>query len=106
MLHNFPRGRVLLYAVVLAVAFATAPALAGTMTGELNINTASAEALTLLPGVGELRSEQIVALRKQRGGFERADDLLAVKGIGEKRLETLRPFIKLEGEHTLEIAAE
>jgi len=63
--------------------------------------TASAEELSLLPGVGPARARAIVELRQQRGGFKRVEDLLEVKGIGEAGLAKLKPFLAIEGKSTL-----
>jgi competence protein ComEA len=98
------RSRALLSALALglALAAASAPALAaGKLSGVVNLNTASAEQLTLLPGIGDARARDIVAARQKQGGFKRVEDLLAVKGIGEASLAKLRPFLSLSGETTL-----
>ena len=84
----------------LAAGFAgTAPAFAA--EGVVNVNTASAEELSVLPGVGPARARAIVELRQQRGGFKRIEDLLEVKGIGEASLAKLKPYLALEGKSTL-----
>ena len=70
------------------------------LTGVVNINTASADELQLLPGVGRSRAAAIVQLRKERGGFKRVDDLTAVSGIGETMLDTMRPHLTLMGKTT------
>jgi len=67
----------------------------------VNINTASAEELQALPGVGESRAAQIVALRKERGAFRSIDELLEVRGIGPAMLERLRPQVALSGKTRL-----
>lgn len=98
------RTRALLSALVLGFVLAagTAPAFAAPkLSGVVNVNTASAEQLTLLPGIGEARAREIVAAREQRGGFKRVEDLLAIKGIGEASLAKLRPYVSLQGDSTL-----
>ncbi len=74
------------------------PALAGPVRllfgGGLDPNTADAEALTVLPGVGNVRAEQIVRARQDRR-FERVEDLLQVPGIGPVTLAGLRPWLEL-----------
>jgi len=62
-------------------------------TGKININTATAEQLESLPGVGPAIARAIVEYRKQNGGFRSVDELLEVRGIGEKRLLQIRPFV-------------
>ena len=70
------------------------------LTGVVNINTASAEQLELLPGIGAARAQAVIAARQARGGFQAVDDLLAVKGIGEASLSRLRPHLVVKGETT------
>jgi competence ComEA-like helix-hairpin-helix protein len=65
--------------------------------GQLNINTATAEELQLLPRIGESIAQNIVEFRKANGPFTTLDDLTKVKGIGESRLDQIRNFLKLEG---------
>jgi competence protein ComEA len=59
----------------------------------LNINTATAEQLAALPGIGPVLAERIIAYRTQKGGFVSVDDLDAVSGIGAHLIESLRPYI-------------
>lgn len=61
----------------------------------ININTADTLALQALPGIGPVYASRIVAWRKQFGPFEGVEELLHIRGIGEKRLEKILPFIKL-----------
>jgi competence protein ComEA len=56
----------------------------------VHVNTASAEELEQLPGVGPVIAEAIVAHRDQHGPFSSVDDLVAVRGIGDAKLEALR----------------
>lgn len=62
----------------------------------LNINTAPAESLQLLPLVGATLSRRIVEYRTQHGPFAAVDQLVAVNGIGKKNLEKLRPYLICE----------
>jgi competence protein ComEA len=60
----------------------------------LNLNTATAEQLADLPGVGPKTAEAIIALRTQKGGaFKSTDELGEVKGIGAAKLEKLKPLL-------------
>ncbi len=59
--------------------------------GLVNINAADADALMELPGVGEATARAIIESREQLGPFTSVDDLLRVNGIGEKKLERIRP---------------
>lgn len=65
------------------------------MAGKVAINTATAEQLESLPGVGPALAQRIIEYRRQHGPFKSVDELLNVKGIGQKKLEALRPYVKL-----------
>ena len=56
----------------------------------VNINTAALSELMQLNGIGEVKGKAIIAYREQHGAFSSVDELLNVKGIGEKTLEKLR----------------
>jgi competence protein ComEA len=62
----------------------------------VNINTADATALDALPGVGPSTAAKIVADREANGPFASADDLGRVSGIGPKKLEALKDFIRVQ----------
>ncbi len=68
--------------------------------GKVNVNTATLQELQLLPGIGASRAQAMIEARKQRGGFKRVEDLLEVKGIGERSLQRLRPHVTLMGKTT------
>ena len=61
----------------------------------VNLNTASASDLERLPGVGPATAAHILDFRTQNGGFHKIEDLMNVKGIGEKKLAKLEPFVTL-----------
>lgn len=72
--------------LMLAVALTLATVVA--FAQSVNINTADATELALaLNGVGEVKAQAIVEYREENGRFETAEDLLNVKGIGEKTLD-------------------
>jgi competence protein ComEA len=60
------------------------------------LNTAAAEDLRRLPGIGQKRADAILALRTRLGRFRAIEDLLKVKGIGRATLKRLRPLVRLE----------
>ncbi len=61
-------------------------------TGCININTADAQTLENLPGIGPATASKIVADREMNGPFASLDDLTRVSGIGTKKLESLRDY--------------
>jgi len=73
----------------------TAPA------GKVNINQASAAQIAFLPRIGEKVAVRVVEYRKSNGPFARAEDLMEVKGIGEKLFLTLKPYLAVSGPTTL-----
>ncbi|MEW9797665.1 ComEA family DNA-binding protein [Alteromonas sp. CYL-A6] len=69
-----------------------------TQSGEtrvININTATLEELTQLPGVGESKAKAIIAYREQAGGFLEVEQLTEVRGIGDKLLAKIRDHIDI-----------
>lgn len=65
---------------------------------QINVNTADVESLQELPGIGPAYAKRIVAYRQKNGDFKTKNELLKIKGIGEKRLAKIKPFIKLTGQ--------
>ena len=63
------------------------------IAGRLNINTATAEELATLPGIGEKLAQRIVDYREKNGSFSTVEELSNVSGIGEKRLDAIREYI-------------
>ena len=66
--------------------------------GQININTASAEELDELPGIGPVKAAAIVAWRTEHGFFRYPEELIRVKGIGETTLTKLLDMITIGGE--------
>ncbi len=75
----------------------------GRMTGErlltlglaLDLNSATPQDLEALPGIGPVLARRIIQHREQHGPFKTLDDLLAVPGIGAKKLAQLSPFLRI-----------
>lgn len=67
------------------------------MSGEIDINTASAEELATLPGIGPTHAGRIVAHRERFGEFEELEDLLRVTGITERILGAIRDLASVGG---------
>lgn len=101
-IHRSTR-RFLLAALLLALlpALPALPASAAETGKRVNINTADASQLALLPRIGPSVAQKIVAFRKDNGPFKSADDLLLVPGIGEKTFALLKPYLATSGETTL-----
>ncbi|MBM4309896.1 MAG: helix-hairpin-helix domain-containing protein [Deltaproteobacteria bacterium] len=80
---------------------APSPAAKAQLQGTVNINTADATQLALLPGIGPKMAESIIAYRTSVGTFSSIEDMVNVKGIGPKSLEKMRPYLSVKGETTL-----
>lgn len=59
----------------------------------VNINTANSEQLQTVPGIGPATADKILQMRKSYGAFKSVDDLLAIRGLGSKRLEKMRKYL-------------
>jgi competence protein ComEA len=62
-------------------------------TAPVNLNTATAEQLATIPGVGPKMAERIIDYRQKNGGFKKVEDLMNVSGVGEKSFLKLKPLI-------------
>ena len=60
---------------------------------KININTASAEELSAIKGIGDSKAANIVKYREENGSFKTVDDLLKVHGIAQKKLDSIRELI-------------
>lgn len=81
-----------------ALASSQPPILGQETTGAplVNINTASPEELERLPGIGHALAARIVAHRQQYGRFRRAEHLIMVRGISDRRFRALRAQVTVE----------
>jgi comEA protein len=90
--------------IVILIALVTVAAAEDkTPQGVVNLNQASIEQLQLLPRVGPALAQRIVEFREANGPFKAADELTAVKGIGERSIELMKPYLAVSGETTLTV---
>jgi competence protein ComEA len=61
--------------------------------GIVNLNTATVSQITTLPGIGETAAQRIVEYREKNGGFKKVEELMNVKGIGEKSFLKLKALV-------------
>lgn len=66
-------------------------------TGKININTATEDELQLLPGIGAVLAQRIVAYRDENGPFSDISNLLLVAGIGESKFHDIQNYITTGG---------
>lgn len=65
----------------------------------LNLNTATAEELESLPGIGTVRAQRIVSDREANGPFRTVEDVMRVSGIGNAVYQQISELVYVEGEH-------
>ena len=90
--------RIVAAALALAITLSAGIAVAAgkpAPTGKVNINSASAEQLSTLPGVGAKLAARIVEHRQKAGPFKSVQELMNVKGVGEKNFEKLQPYLTI-----------
>lgn len=83
-------------ALAMAALLASAPALAAgkpAPTAKVNLNTASVEQLTTLPGVGPKLAARIVEYRQKSGSFRSPQELMNVKGVGERNFAKIEAWL-------------
>jgi competence protein ComEA len=84
---------------LIAAQEATRPAAARTTSmsapagAPINLNTATVAQLETIPGIGKATAERILEYRQKNGGFKKVEDLMNVRGIGEKSFLKMKPLI-------------
>jgi competence protein ComEA len=66
----------------------------GEDSAEININTADQQLLAQVKGIGPATAQKIIDYRQENGEFNSIDELIKVKGIGEKSLAKMRPYLQ------------
>lgn len=64
-------------------------------TGKVSVNSALIDELITLPGIGEAKAKLIIEYREQNNGFKDIEEIMNIKGIGEKMFEKIKPYITL-----------
>ena len=70
-------------------------------SGVVNLNTADAVQLSMLPRIGVKAAQRIIDYRREHGLFKKTSDLMQVKGFGDKKYQSLSAYLTVEGKTTL-----
>jgi comEA protein len=101
------RGKAFVCAIAIVVACAVTLCAGSTVAARktppakpIDLNAATVEQLEQLPGVGPSTAKAIVRFREKSGWFQRVEDLLAVHGISQNKLEMLKPYVRVNVKST------
>lgn len=70
------------------------------LSGVVNINSANADQLSVLPRIGPSKAKRIIAYRQKRP-FKHTYEIIRVKGIGRKTFKRLKPYLSVSGQTTI-----
>lgn len=87
------RLRIFLSCLLAVLLCAAAQAKKNPPAKPIDLNLANAKELQELPGVGPVTAQRIIDMRQKSGRFHRVEDLLAIRGISQKRLDAMRPYV-------------
>jgi competence ComEA-like helix-hairpin-helix protein len=79
--------------LLFVLSFAIAQAQKHPPAKPIDLNLANVKELQELPGVGPVTAQRIIDMREKSGRFKRVEDLLAVRGISQKKLDAMRPYV-------------
>ena len=88
--------RIAICFMVLAFALTVIPAYSAAEGNKININTAGVKELTKLEKIGPALAKRIIKYREEHGPFKKVEDIVKVKGIGEKTLKVIKNKITAE----------
>jgi competence protein ComEA len=89
------RSRGLILSLILFISFANALAQKQPPSKPIDLNVANVKELQQLPGVGAVTAQRIIDMRQKSGRFKRVEDLLAIRGISQKKLDAMRAYVTL-----------
>lgn len=89
-------NRIFFFLLAITVIMALGANVGAATGGKININKASVEELTALDGVGSAYAERIVEQREKEGDFAKPEDIMNVKGIGQKTFEKNKDRITVD----------
>jgi competence ComEA-like helix-hairpin-helix protein len=87
------RMSALIATLLIVLSFVAAQAEKNPPAKPIDLNVANVKELQELPGVGPVTARRIIDMRQKSGRFHRVEDLLAVRGISQKKLDALRPYV-------------
>jgi competence protein ComEA len=73
---------------------------------QVNLNTATAAELATLPGIGAKTADRIIEYRQKSGGFKKVEELMNVRGVGEKSFLKLKTLITVTPPKTERVAQQ